>query len=157
MAKRSSKIGFLGTFVVIFTAAGSGPVGVEGVFGATGSLLGACLAIVLSPLVVALPQAIFAIELSEKYPKENGGATLWLLKIYGSEFWAFCSTAFVIIYNTSMSALVAQVSVAYISTLEAGACYTSASGGCGSAPNPAERFAQYTKFIEAALPIILCA
>ena len=115
---RHRHIGFWKLFFIVFSAVGSGPAGIEGIVGAAKSISLACIAIAVCPLFIAVPEAFITLEMCEKYGEVNGGAPVWFLKVYKSRFWSFCSACFLLLYDCSTSALVAESSLLYVATVE---------------------------------------
>ena len=111
-------IGFWKLFFIVFSAVGSGPAGIEGLVGAAKSITLACIAIGVCPLFIAVPEAFITLEMCEKYGDTNGGVPVWFLKVYKSRFWSFCSACFILLYDCSTSALVAEASILYVATVE---------------------------------------
>lgn len=96
---------------------GSGPAGIELLISTSGGIATACTALAIAPFVLGIPQALYTLELTRYHNEVNGGVSTWLLNVYGSRFWSFCAACFVVAYNCSMSALVAESSILYISTI----------------------------------------
>ena len=115
--KPKRNLGFWRVFFVIFSAVGSGPAGIEGIVSSANSISLALIAIAVFPLFIAVPEALITLELTKKFGDTNGGASVWFKKIYHSNFFSFLQTSFLVLYDCSTSALVAESTILYIGTL----------------------------------------
>jgi len=106
-----NEIGFCGLFILIFSAVGSGPCGIEGIVGSCGITL-AVILVVAFPFFWGFVQALVAAELSVKYSRENGGACYWCAQLFGSAL-ARNATAWLVLMMCSTSAFVTEVTVTY--------------------------------------------
>jgi hypothetical protein len=106
------RVGFWGLFVLIFSAVGSGPAGLEGVIGSCGVLLGLILIIVF-PFFWGFVQALISVELSVKYSEMNGAIGSWCNEFFGKTL-AKNAAVWVVLMQCSTSAFVTEVTVTYV-------------------------------------------
>lgn len=116
---KDRRIGFASLFVIIFSAVGSGPAGIEGIVGSCGLLIG-LIAIVVFPFLWGLVQALISAELSIKYSDLNGAVGAWTNQIFGRTF-ARNAAAWVVLMQCSTAAFVSEVTVTYIQAYWPGA------------------------------------
>lgn len=107
----SKKIGFVDVFIIIFSAVGSGPAGIEGIAGSAGISL-ALIGVVLFPLVWGAVQALVSVELALKFRNVNGAIAAWSHALFGASF-ARNTALWVLVMQCSMASFVSNVSVSY--------------------------------------------
>ena len=117
-SERSPTLGFWSLFIVIFSAVGSGPSGIEGVIASANGISVAVLGVILYPLVWGLVQALCAAELSVRFKEVTGALGAWSLELFGKPL-SLNATLYVIIMQLSTAAFVSEVSVAYIQAYDA--------------------------------------
>ena len=115
MSQRRQELGLPQLTLLIFSAVGGGPVGIEALVGAS-SFLAALLGLLLFPLLVAVPQALIVTELTLQVQGTNAGTAAWASKLLGLRFPAALAVVLRIIYNCSLASLCAQANLLYIQT-----------------------------------------
>jgi amino acid transporter len=105
------RIGFFSLFIIIFSAVGSGPAGVEGIIGACGISLGLA-SIVVFPFLWGFVQALISAELSVKYKQLNGAVGAWTHQLFGRAA-ALNTSLWLVLMQCSTAAFVSEVTVAY--------------------------------------------
>lgn len=116
-------VGFLSLFIIIFSAVGSGPAGIEGVIGSAGVSIG-LFSIIFFPFIWGFVQALISAELCIKYNNLNGAVGAWSKQIFGKVL-ARNASLWVVLMQCSTAAFVTEVTVTYIEAYWPGAIYAS--------------------------------
>jgi amino acid transporter len=113
MGDKQKSLGFFQVAIVIYSAVGSGPAGIEGVIQGANGISLALIGVIVFPILWGYIQALCALELSVLYKNVNGALGAWTLELFGKTL-SFNSTLYVLIMQLSTSSFVSQVSAAYI-------------------------------------------
>eukprot|EP00658_Telonema_sp_P-2_P010293 TRINITY_DN13878_c0_g1_i2.p1 TRINITY_DN13878_c0_g1~~TRINITY_DN13878_c0_g1_i2.p1 ORF type:complete len:570 (-),score=109.06 TRINITY_DN13878_c0_g1_i2:349-2058(-) len=80
------QLGWIAVSTLVYFNVSGGPFGSEGIIPAAGPIVG-LVALVVYPIIFALPVALVTAELTTAFP-EDGGYTIWVNQSFGS-FWGF--------------------------------------------------------------------
>jgi len=108
----NEQIGFASLFILIFSAVGSGPWGIEGVIGSCGVFVGVILVLAF-PFAWGFVQALIAAELSVKFKNVNGSVGEWSRQLFGAAL-SQNATAWLVLMQCSTAAFVTEVTVTYV-------------------------------------------
>lgn len=106
------EIGFFTLFILIFSAVGSGPAGIEGLISSAGLTI-ALISVVVFPFFWGYVQALISAELSIKYKHLNGAIGTWINQLFGRAF-AQNAALWFILMQCSTASFVSEVTVTYI-------------------------------------------
>jgi len=105
-------IGFFNLFIIVFSAVGSGPSGIEGIIGSSRGVVLALVGIIVFPFVWGFVQALVSAELSIKYKQLNGAVGAWSKQLFGNQLAANVSL-WVVLMQCSTAAFVSEVTLTY--------------------------------------------